>query len=410
MLTRHFIALLVCGAALCAVAQDVPKPAIDGYVTAIASKGNFDVNGLLVATDTQTQYASREISKGVQRTVIDPDMVDQLRIGQAVQVFGKTDSSGVTHAKQVIFPQTPAVPIQGLGVVQGVDQKATDTILEADGYRIVITPQTDISYGPHVAKNAAIVPGLWVKYSGGWNAQGQIVASKIKITQFVLGPHEKRLIKLAQHAKIQPEMIDAQFQDRVRKIGDRLVPGFQKSMAPSDPQKINFQFLIFKKDLMYVPETLQDGRIVLPKTIVGMLQNDDQIAAVLANGIAQALEWQVPHYDGVQLSGKGHAQAFAVAFFAPTPVLFMPIHYDTTINWDTPLSVTGKEKARVALSLMQKAGYDIRQAPVAWQLIGAQYPHKTQSRALPALSIYQIRMLAKEYALPGNQVSANIAK
>ncbi len=403
--SKILVSFLFCGVVLCAHAQDAIKPAIDGYVTSITSAGNFDVNGLHVVAEPHAQFVLRVISKEEQSDTIDESLAGKLQVGDAAQIYGKADSAGVFHAAQVILPQTPPTPIQGTAVIQLVNPSATDMILEADGYQIIVNSTTKISYGAHIQKGD-IAPGMWVHYIGSWDAQGRIHANEAKVTQFALTSRDKKLRKVHVGDNITSAKVDAKLQERIQKVGEKLIPVFQKNLAATDPQKINFQFFVCDMDLLHVPEALQSGTIVLSKRVVGFLQNDDQIAAVLANGMAQILEWQYPYYDGVQLSGKGQAQALAVGFFAPLPIAALaPIPYDSTINWNTPLSPSGKEKARVALSLMHDAGFDIRQAPAAWQHIGAQYPKPSKSKALPQPSIYMIRILAKEYHAYGENSS-----
>lgn len=407
MKSKTLALFLFCGAVLCAFAQDAIKPAADGYITAIPSKANFDVDGLHIQTTQSTEYIQRVVTKDSQSDTTDATLANHLQVGQQVQIFGKKDSSGIVHAAQVILLNNPTNSVHGFGVIQAVYADSNGSVFEADGYRIETEPTAKISYGAHVQKSAGAAPGQWLAYSGKWDSHGHIEATEIKISEFSLSSRDKRMRKAGKNATLPPSAEDSKLQVKVSAIGNKLVPKFQKNLPADDPQKINFQFIVADKDLLYVPLALQDGKIIVPKSVVGLLQNDDQIAAVLANGIAQVLEWQFPHYDGVQLSGKGMAQALAVGFFAPMPVvLFAPIPYDAMIDWSAPLSDSGKEKARVALSLLQDAGYDITQAPVAWQRIGEQYPEKRKLNGMPQQSVYLIRMIAREYTFPTGYTSA----
>lgn len=403
------LCLFALSAALYSPAQDVPQPTVDGYITAITSKTAFDVNGQPVTTTPQTTYAKRVITKDEQSDDVDPSLAGSLALGEQIQVFGDKHGKQIV-AMQIFIEQHPDETVSGSAVIQGITGVAPNMTLEADGYQIAITPKTNVSYGSHLSKGTALSPGMWVEYSGKWNSQGSILADRAKFSEFSLTSHFKRMQKLGAKTTL-PEGSDPKTLERVQKIGTRLVPSFQKNLPADDPQKINFQFGISDKDILYIPASFQNGYIVLCKHAVDLLQNDDQVAAVLANGMAQLLEWQMPHYDGVQLSGKGQTQALAMAFFAP-PIINMlaPIPYDMTINWNAPLSVTGKQKERVALSLMRDAGYDIHQAPIAWQQIGSQYPKKSNTPLMPQRSIYAIHIIAEEYPDTSNkQVATKVS-
>ena len=160
-----------------------------------------------------------------------------------------------------------------------------------------------------------------------------------------------------------------------------------------------------------IPVALQNGHITLPRQLVERLQNDDQIAAILANGIAKILEWQDPNSDAPQASNKGWAEAAAMGFLAGPLITMAAVEsgmcVDSEMNGTTILSKSAQQRARVGLSLMHDAGYDIMQAPRAWQIMGAKTTKKSastatpQPTAMPQLSVYMWEILSREY-LPGS--------
>jgi hypothetical protein len=415
------LSLLVLSSALSALAQDAPKPAIVGYITAITSKTAFDVNGWHVVTTPQTEYTHRAITKEGQTDTTDLAFAGKFQLGDSVQIFGSKNSSEAISAAKVLLIQKAAKPVHGTAVIQSVQQNSSATILEADGYRISIAPDTCIEYGAHLRKGTSISPGMWVQYAGKLDSRGGILADCVKISKFSLTSLRRKLQQFGskvwsipkpeEHVRVSKEIQSMcssdtkTTEDRVQKIGMRLIPVFQKNLAAENPQKINFQFCLLDDDYLFIPIATQDGHIGLSKHVVDMLQNDDQVAAVLANGVAQVLEWQRPRYDEVQLSGEGQAETFLVGLLVPAIInVFQPSSYDATtnseeatINWNNALSAAGKQKARVALSLMQDAGYDVHQAPIAWQRIGAQYPKKSTTKLIPQESIYLVRVIAREY-------------
>lgn len=96
----------------------------------------------------------------------------------------------------------------------------------------------------------------------------------------------------------------------------------------------------------------------------------NQVAAVLAEGVAEALEWQVlpkAHNPlGLQLIDIAD-----MPYVAPLPAaallsvgLYMELHGNYPSHFDP------YQTARVSLSLMHDAGYNVMQAPIAWRQVG----------------------------------------
>jgi len=426
------LCLFALSAALNAPAQDAPKPTVDGYITAITSQTAFDVNGLPVVTTPQTEFIRRVVTKEGQTDTTNPEFAGKFRLGDSVQIFGSKDSTGsISAMKFILIIQNTVEQVHGKAVIQGVQQNSTETILEADGYRISITPNTVNQHGKHLRSETSISPGMWVKYSGKLDIHGEIHADRAKISEFSLTSLDKRLQQLG--ATASPSLHQAMLacgvkamqylvssdakttEGRVQKIGMRLIPVFQKNLAAGNPQKINFQFCLLDDDYLFIPIAFQDGHIALSKHVVNLLQNDDQVAAVLADGMAQILEWRMPYFNEIRLSaGK---EMFHTMFTVPSIIdALEPSSFDATthskdltINWNIPPSAVGEQKERVALSLMQDAGYDIHQAPIAWQRIGSQYPKKSNTPFMPQKSIYQVGVIAREYSDTSNKQIATKA-
>ena len=92
----------------------------------------------------------------------------------------------------------------------------------------------------------------------------------------------------------------------------------------------------------------QVGIILVPHQVVERLQNDSQLATVLADGMARALERQ-------QYRTQGERK---VAWLVGGMSSEMAIRTEEK-----------EQSGRVSLALLHDAGYDIDQAPVAWWLL-----------------------------------------
>ncbi len=407
---------------LYAPAQDVPTPTVDGYITAITSKTEFDVNGQHVITTPQTEYIQRTVLKQQETDTTDPNIAGSIKVGDNVQVFSKSTHKHPILATQVVLQQKSGDPVSGVAVIQKIIKNAPDMILEADGYRISIPPKTNIHYGAHLSKNTVLSPGMWIEYSGNWSPDGAVIASHAKFTQFSLTSRYKKILAAHNSAVIFQENTDSTTTKRVQQIGMRLVPAYQKNLAANDPQKINFQFDVAISNVangyrLPIPVAMQNGHITLPRQSVERLQNDDQIAAVLANGIAKILEWQDPNSDAPQASNKGRAEAAAMGFLAG-PIITMAaveggMRVDSEMNGTTILSKSAQQRARVGLSLVHDAGYDIMQAPRAWQLLSAKDAKQSastavpQPTAVPQLSVYLWEIISREYLHGSDAVIAS---
>jgi hypothetical protein len=71
-------------------------------------------------------------------------------------------------------------------------------------------------------------------------------------------------------------------QARVSRVGLSLVPAYQKQLADDSPSKIYFRFYAVDEASIRSDLSCNAGLILVPKQVVERLQNDDQLAALLA--------------------------------------------------------------------------------------------------------------------------------
>jgi len=91
-------------------------------------------------------------------------------------------------------------------------------------------------------------------------------------------------------------------QARVEEIGNSLVPDYQARIARQRSRQIHFRQVVDNKHfcglLACEAYAMPGGIIQVPHQIVERMQNDSQLAAVLADAIACILERQVYRNEG----------------------------------------------------------------------------------------------------------------
>ena len=122
-----------------------------------------------------------------------------------------------------------------------------------------------------------------------------------------------------------------------------------------------------------------DGSVVIPEQVVAKLQNDDQIATVLADGIAQALERQL--LTGAPKRASAGAMIALGGMPFVDPLAGIAMESGGLYAMHNAGEVSQLQSARVSLSLMHDAGYDVRQAPVAWQILSSKDANDSSTKA-----------------------------
>ena len=315
--------------------------------------------------------------------------------------------------------------ISGLSVILKVESAAAERIFQAGGYRIKIAaPSTAISFTEPLKRLTDVIPGTWIKFQGTRDESGDVTARTAEFYAAgtrrglsAIGP--KRVKDTPDYQPVMRDSIvdanghfandrskvrfsdaggpcgwhhvpaDAALQERVERIGMRLVPEFQKQLAHDAPSRISFRFYAVDDDKVRSVFSCNAGLILIPKNAVERFQNDDQLAAVLADGIAVNLIRQLFTIPAVKTSAQ-----VAVVLAAGLPALGAA---DAIMDYEQAFGLA-REHARVALQLMDDAGYDPWQAPEAWRLLPPkELPADTQSLEYTPEGKYQLSILELQY-------------
>jgi hypothetical protein len=190
-------------------------------------------------------------------------------------------------------------------------------------------------------------------------------------------------------------------QSRVRSIGEKLVPKYQRELAATDETKIEFRFQVVMEDGWRESVAWPNGIILVPRHVVWSMQNDAQLAAVLADNIACVLEGQTLHtlpamHTTIAEDAVGGQAIILVqdTGINPIPWLFRKAHNS---GIDQVLPDKREQRARVSLALMNDAGYDVNEAPLAWWALADQKSAGLQRVRLPDRSVYLYKILGETW-------------
>lgn len=398
-------------------AQDKP-PAIAGYVTAITSPTEFDVNGTHIRCTATTQ-----LQQARQADASDDEFITQTTqdryLGQAIDVYGKANKKTYTIvATRIVMYPAPTGELSGNAIIDKIPDTSApaqgERLVRADGYLILITPKTQTTFTPPLKSLTDVETNVWIKYTGKQRADGILVADTAVFTKNIVvhsednlrtkseydpesvAPSSKQSAVSKYFLGINPKKIppynNPDMQVRVDRIGRSLIPAYQHNLPDTDPSKINFRFQLIDQSKWHDAMTLPNGIILVPRQVVERVQNDSQLATVLADNIACALEKQ----SFIQIPSKRKMTGAQLA--ADAGGVFVPFLGDAVgfANYKISQEIlrhAQEQSGRISLFLLHDAGYDIHQAPLAWWLLAPKYPTPMIDTPLPERSAYLYQAL-----------------
>ena len=416
--------LLLCLTAAAYSQEAQPAPILSAHVTRAASGSDFDVDGahILCGPATQVEHPN-ENTYGLGC----PD--HPLSLGQSVNVYGhwKKKLNAIAADRLDVKP-LPHDDISGFAVIDAVapiDSSSPGSVqIRADGYPILITAHTAMTFSPPLQSRADIMTNVWVEYAAKPGPGGIFVARSAKFFQNYITNREDAMRTNTDYdpsavpatAKLNPIAVSVtgpdpkrippwpnqEMQNRIDTIGQKLIPAYQLRLPASDPSRINFRFQLTDGKRWPYILTLPSGITLVPHQVVERMQNDSQLAAILADAIACALEkqtYRMRNADAAITAGNVASWASFV------PVIGLPIALASTGTGTTQLVIIRKEEhqsGRVSLGLLKDAGYDIDQAPVAWWLLASKKPLPLTKIPVPDRSIYLYRTLGEVWHNPLN--------
>jgi Domain of unknown function (DUF5666) len=386
-----------------------------GFVTRVDSNCGFDVNGFRIICDGRTETIERSGKASATRGC--PKVTPY--VGESVTIrgaFHEQDRS--VSAEKVAFAGEPSGTVAGSAVIDALPApkqalpEAGSLLVRADGYRILITGKALIVLDPPLHSLAEVSAGDWIHYEGRRRPDGTVVAQKVRLTRIAVSGGEQTFrfksdydpsrvpasakqnvlheVFLGEDYKNIPPSRDLVTQARVEAIGNKLIPAFQQNLASSDPAKINFRFQVTDDPKWLDVTPLPSGIILIPLKATERMQNDSQLAAILAGSIAAILE------RGPFRMRKAINTATTAAYVAYWPT-------GPGIGNAARSAARRKQEEqgdRVGLWLMHDAGYDIDQAPIAWWLLAPKVPKPMNETAIPERAADLYRVLGQVWNNP----------
>ncbi|MBS1814956.1 MAG: hypothetical protein JSS87_08800 [Acidobacteria bacterium] len=384
---------------------------IDSYVTRTGTPQDFDLGATHIvctpATQTITPVDTAE-SKSI------PGCLQQI-YGQRLVVTGKLDNKTHTLTADTIelIDLETGRDIDGFSFIDAV---LSPTLLRADGHAIVIDSNTKITRENDLTPADSPATRQWVKYEGVRRADGAILATSLTFSAPEITKTEKNLRKksefdpaknneenkqsgaskffLGKDYKRIPASKDTALQARIEAIGNKLIPAYQRSLTDGDPHKINFRFQLVH-GIKYQSISFPSGIILVEERAVKVLPNDDQIAYVMADAIAIALERQEYRYLPGYYTMAGTQTAAEVAGLF-VPGLGLVAWAGNHVALSKIQKTQGDQASRLALIMLHDAGYDITQALIADWHLEKEKPDFMQ-RSIPYRAAFLFQTLATDW-------------
>jgi hypothetical protein len=378
-------------------------PPVTGVVTDVGVPARFVVDNTPVLCTRETMSYSAE-----PKQKLGSHVCPQHVIGDAVTAIGKY-KSGELIAEAIDTRAPWPAPVDGTAVIERVIAADGKLTLQADGYSIRVTSETKQAWLAPLADHTPVTANYWLRYFGTQEPDGTIAATTLTYSANTLSNHEAKVSNkeefdpsaiteedrqgavsrflIGTNAKRFPAYKDAAMQQRVETIGAKLVPAFQRNLPDADPAKLNFRFQVVDQEKLKDAVTLTNGIILVPKDVVQRLENDAQLATVLADNIACALEKQTFRQIPARnvMTGTKIATAAAGVFI---PGLGLAAGIGESVAASKILKHALEQSGRVSLSLLDDAGYDITQAPVTWWILNSKKPRAKTDMPYRARYLY----------------------
>jgi hypothetical protein len=396
-------------------------PSLNGFITDPGSPTSFIVDGINITCTADTVYTMSTGNKSAADGVgsnrsgalgsVSVRGCPRHFLGESIAIVGERDKKeGTLTAIRIDQHNFAGSNIVGFAVVEGMlsknpaSQPLGELVVRADGYRVVIAKATNASFNPPMRNLEDVQTNAWIRYSGRLQEDGTILADEATFWRNDITKREQKLrdkdefdpsatqerdrqrhISRALHgldAHRIPAYRNDAMQQRVDALGSRLIPTFQRKLPDSDPTKIRFRFQLVDQKNLRDGLALPSGIILVPFQVVSRLQNDTQLATVLADDIATAIE-----KEGLrELPAKERMQALRIAgtaggFFVPGLGLVTGfVNHEAKERIDMYAEA---QSGRVSLDLLHDAGFDITQAPVTWWLLASTKPRDLKNIKMP---------------------------
>jgi hypothetical protein len=290
--------------------------------------------------------------------------------------------------------------ISAAGVIDRVVTAGAEPVYRASGYRFRVTAATQVHFRKGLQTLNEVNVNMWASFEGLPDDSGTITATKADFTRLKMSarkpdPNAVQLTKFPAGGKIDADLgfavgsrafpaenhggwcgwydlpTDAAEQERIRLLGMKLVPSYQREPPDGDPAKIPFRFYAVSGTSTRSAIFCDNGLVLIPEAVIQRLTNVDQLAAVMADAVAGEMLMQAGH--AIKLTQKDWAEMAAVGAAADLVggVLLVEVAANHVVKRRLE-----EMRGRMALALMDDAGFDPRQAPEAWRMLAPSHAPK----------------------------------
>ena len=422
-----FLGLLMLISLPC-LCQGPSDPTIFGYITHVALPTSFDVNGKHILIDGQTSINMEQpqLVHGNPTYSSVPIASTRLYLGEPVDVFGEYKGKNSIAASRVFLHIRASHQVSGTAIIDAVpdappgSSALTNRFVRADGYSILIPSTTEVTFQQPLSSPTDIKVNVWIKYSGTQRPDGVVVANK---ASFSKNATSRSLDKARERFEYDPGTVDpdshqgvvdkalrgldprkfpphkdAAMQSRIDAVGAKLVPRYQLEFPYAEETRIDFRFYLLDAPKWRDAVSLPNGIVLVLYQLVERMQNDSQLATLLADKVACLLEKQpmaVPASNGDLAKGAVVDTAIAVVPFASLAATAAAIPVGISAN--NQFHRNQEQRERVSIALMHDAGYDITQAPLAWWLLASKKPKDIATTPMPERVAYLYEFLGETW-------------
>jgi len=400
-------ALILCLFPITLTAQSAASAQVaSGFITSVEPDGRFTVEGWPVHLEPHaTFFVNPNPGTATSSSIFQPF------VGEFVEVYGSR-STGKSVPRSILATRLVQVMpdldgVHGTAIIDFVPLEnplAPDHVVRADGRFLRIPTTAKVKFEDGVAADSAFATNMWIAYKGIQQNDGTILVETATIRKNTVKEYEEQLHQKSEYdpgavspdekqgtvnkllhgidvKKLHPHP-DEILQARINKIGDRLVPAYQRALATDDPTRFSFRFQVVDLEGYHEPLALTNGIILVPFLGLDRLKSDSDLAAPLAIAMAFALEKEQVRGRATKNTLKGAAAAGYAS-----DVLLFPVGIVGGIAAGMAQKhindLQSEQAGRVALCLMHDAGYDIRQAPIALWLLDPNDPQPIEKARMP---------------------------
>ena len=417
--TAAFLAVLVLIPQLLLAAETAK---IDGYVTEIHTYRAFEVEDYRIERPEDLPI---ELSIRGSNSTAELDPKD-LRVGMEVVVTGESKGRNrEIRATSVRVIQDDLEAVRRSVLIERVPSlRLTEYGWEgeifADGQVIRFNPFTIVKFEPNRSEKRAqprgrekraeadvedasfrslgsidrVGPNTFLTYEGLREKDGSIAATRLTFVRNEVQPNEARWRKRLRSAVKEPDfrrnrpgvltigsmgryrlVPSEEAQGYLRRLGESLIPEFQRQLPANDPNKIPFRFYLVQGRFPNA-FALPNGIIVVNAPIVEILENEAQLAFVLSHEISHAVQ---EHTRRQREHKKVERTALLVGSLAAS-VMGADVTSDI-LSYAEQAIVAGysrhheNQADRVGLANLVSSGYDPREAPHVWKIMSEKTLH-----------------------------------